>query len=73
MNSAYRLVAWGTMPIGAAIGGVLAQLLGLRAIFAIMSAVILLMLLVMRRLTDAAIDDAEHCVESRTVESGTTD
>ncbi|MEV5692553.1 MFS transporter [Micromonospora globbae] len=35
VNSAYRLIAWGTMPIGALLGGLLAQLFGLRAVFAI--------------------------------------
>ena len=60
VNSGYRLVAWGTMPLGAAVGGVLAQFIGLRAVFAIMAALTLTMLLVMRRLTDIAIDDAER-------------
>ncbi len=30
LNASYRLVAWGTMPLGAAAGGVLAELFGLR-------------------------------------------
>ena len=64
VNSAYRLLAWGTMPLGAAAGGVLAQLLGLRAVFAIMAVVTLLMLVVLRRLNDRAIDDAEHATHS---------
>ena len=33
VNSAYRLLGWGTMPIGAAVGGVLADGFGLRAPF----------------------------------------
>lgn len=36
VNSAYRLVAWGTMPIGAFVGGVLAEGLGLRPTFVLM-------------------------------------
>ena len=64
VNSAYRLLAWGTMPLGAAAGGVLAQLLGLRAVFAIMAVITLLMLVVVRRLTDSAIDDAEQAARS---------
>ena len=35
VNSAYRLLGWGTMPIGAALGGLLATHLGLRAPFLI--------------------------------------
>lgn len=37
VNSGYRLVAWGTMPLGAAIGGGLTEVLGLRAVFAVMA------------------------------------
>jgi MFS family permease len=59
LNSAYRLLAWGTMPLGAAAGGLIAQLLGLRAVFAIAGLLSLAMLLAMRRITDAAITAAE--------------
>jgi MFS family permease len=33
VNSAYRLVAWGVMPVGAALGGAVAQAAGVRAVF----------------------------------------
>lgn len=33
VNSAYRLLAWGTMPIGAALGGLVGETLGLRWVF----------------------------------------
>ncbi|NEN04552.1 MFS transporter [Diaminobutyricibacter tongyongensis] len=59
VNSAYRLVAWGTMPVGAAIGGALAQWLGLTAVFAIMTAVVLSMFLFLFVVTDARMDAAE--------------
>lgn len=43
VNSVYRLLAWGTMPLGAAVGGVLAELFGLRAAY-FFSAVVLVLL-----------------------------
>jgi MFS family permease len=60
INSSYRLVAWGTRPLGAAAGGLLGELLGLRAVFAIAAAVILATLVGMTRITDTAISTAEH-------------
>ena len=60
INSSYRLVAWGTRPLGAAAGGLLGQLLGLRAVFAVAAALILATLLGMARVTDAAIRAAER-------------
>ena len=60
VNSGYRLVAWGTMPLGAAVGGVLAQFFGLPAVFAIAGIVTLALLLLMPILTDRALDAADH-------------
>jgi MFS family permease len=60
INSSYRLVAWGTRPLGAAAGGLLGQLLGLRAVFAVAAALILATLLGMTRVSEAAISAAEH-------------
>lgn len=59
VNSAYRLLAWGTMPIGAAVGGLLASWLGLEAMFAIMGILALAMLGFAPFLSDKAIRDAE--------------
>lgn len=59
VNSAYRLLAWGTMPIGAAAGGLLAQWLGLQAMFGIMGVLTLALLVMMPILTDKAITAAE--------------
>ncbi|MEU4768737.1 hypothetical protein AB0H12_36360 [Actinosynnema sp. NPDC023794] len=50
VNSAYRLVAWGTMPLGAAFG--------LRAVFVIMTAVSLVTLVGLSATTDRKIDAA---------------
>jgi MFS family permease len=62
INSSYRLVAWGTRPLGAAAGGLLGELLGLRAVFAIAAAVVLVTLVGMAQVTDSAIDAAERDV-----------
>ncbi|MET1036264.1 MAG: MFS transporter [Arthrobacter sp.] len=59
VNSAYRLLAWGTMPLGAAAGGLLAQWLGLEAMFGIMGVSTLALLGLMPVLTDTAIAAAD--------------
>ncbi|WP_433701468.1 MFS transporter [Nocardiopsis sp. CA-288880] len=45
LNSAYRLLAWGTLPLGAAAGGLIAQFFGLSAVFASMGALALVVFL----------------------------
>jgi len=65
VNSAYRLVAWGTMPIGAALGGILGELFGVRAVFAIMAVVSLSLLALMTQVTDARMDAAEREADDR--------
>ena len=59
VNSAYRLLAWGTMPLGAAAGGLLAQWLGLQVMFGIMGVLTLALLAMMTILTDKAIAAAD--------------
>jgi MFS family permease len=63
VNSGYRLLAWGTRPLGAAAGGLLAQALGLRPVFAIMALLTLTTVVGMFRVTDRSIDSAEREVE----------
>ncbi|CAA9245187.1 MAG: Antibiotic efflux protein [uncultured Arthrobacter sp.] len=63
VNSAYRLLAWGTMPAGAAAGGLLAQYFGLTTVFASMGILSLALLLGMRMVTEPAIEAAERDVE----------
>ena len=46
INSVYRLLAWGSMPVGAALGGLVAREFGLRAPFIVGAAVVFLLLLV---------------------------
>lgn len=60
VNSGFRLVAWGTRPLGAIAGGVLAEVLGLRAVFAVMALLILGLLAGLRLITDAALEAAEQ-------------
>jgi len=60
INSSYRLVAWGTRPLGAAAGGLLGELVGLRAVFAVAAALIAATLVGMTRITDAGIGAAER-------------
>jgi MFS family permease len=43
VNSVYRLLAWGTMPLGAIVGGLLAELFGLRAPYFFSAAGLLLL------------------------------
>ncbi|HET7486915.1 MAG TPA: MFS transporter [Acidimicrobiales bacterium] len=59
VNSAYRLLAWGTRPLGAALGGVLGQWLGVRAVFAVMGVVATAELLPARRITEQSLDAEE--------------
>lgn len=60
VNSCYRLVAWGTMPLGAVAGGLLAKAFGLRAVFALMAALTLALCLGLLFVTDRRMDAAER-------------
>jgi MFS family permease len=62
VGSSHRLLAYGTKPLGAVVGGVLAEFVGLRAVFAVMGVLALAVLLGMVRATDAAMDAAETVV-----------
>ena len=59
MNASYRLVGWGTMPLGALLGGVLAEALGLRATFLIAAVATLATLVGFRYVTEETIARAE--------------
>ncbi|MFB8227199.1 MFS transporter [Cellulosimicrobium sp. NPDC055967] len=65
LNSCYRLVAWGTMPLGAAAGGLLGELFGLRSVFVVMAAVSAATLLGMLVVDDRAMDAAERAADER--------
>jgi MFS family permease len=61
VNAGFRLLAWGTMPLGGLLGGLLGELVGLRAVFAVGGLAGLLLLLV--RITDAELAAAEAAAE----------
>jgi MFS family permease len=60
VNATYRLLAWGTMPIGAALGGVIAEVFGVQSVFVIATFATLSLLLCMTIVTDSAIEAAER-------------
>ncbi|MFL6130060.1 MAG: MFS transporter [Mycobacteriales bacterium] len=64
LNSGYRLVAWGSRPLGALAGGLLAQALGVRAVFVVMTALTLALVPVVTRVTDARMDAAERAASA---------
>ena len=59
MNSAYRLLGWGTMPIGAALGGAIAEIWGLRPTFAVAALLHLPLLLGFLVVTEQRIEAAD--------------
>jgi uncharacterized membrane protein YoaK (UPF0700 family) len=59
VNAGYRLFAWGTMPIGALLGGLIAELFGVPAVFVVAAVASLGMLAFRVVLSDAVIDAAE--------------
>jgi MFS family permease len=59
MNSAYRLLGWGTMPIGAALGGAIAELASLRAVFVVAALLHLPLLLGFLVVTERRIEEAD--------------
>lgn len=60
VNSGYRLIAWGTMPLGAALGGLVGEWLGLTWVFGLSAALSLSLMAFMYILTDRAMDAAEQ-------------
>lgn len=65
VNAGYRLLAWGTMPVGAFLGGLLGELVGLRATFVIAGGACALLLLLKPFVTDAAMEAAEREADER--------
>jgi MFS family permease len=59
VNAGYRLLAWGSMPLGAAIGGLLAEAFGLRVVFAAASVAVLALLALRPVVSEANLRAAE--------------
>ncbi len=59
VNASYRLFAWGAMPIGALLGGLIAEAFGIVSVFVVAGLANLSLLAFRMVLTDAAIDAAE--------------
>ena len=59
LNASYRLLAWGSQPIGALLGGLIGQVLGLQAVFLLAGVVVALLLFLRRFITNEAIEVAE--------------
>ncbi|CAN5756923.1 MAG: MFS transporter [Euzebyales bacterium] len=60
VNAAYRLISWGALPLGALIGGLLGEVIGLRPLFGLTAAATLALIVPLRlTVTEAAIADAE--------------
>jgi MFS family permease len=65
VNASYRLFAWGAMPIGALLGGLIAEAFGIVSVFVVAGLANLCLLAFRMVLTDAAIDAAELPTELR--------
>lgn len=63
VNATYRLFAWGAMPVGAMLGGIVAQLFGVIWVFVFAAVATLAMLYFRRYLTDAALDAADEVAD----------
>jgi MFS family permease len=72
LNAAYRLLAWGTMPLGALLGGVLAEVFGMQMAFAICGALGLVLVPLGLGITEREIVDAEATVDDVPAHAVTT-
>jgi MFS family permease len=64
LNSGYRLVAWGSRPLGALSGGLVAQAFGVRSVFVVMTVLMLTLVVAATRVTDERMDAAERAVSA---------
>jgi MFS family permease len=73
LNASYRLLAWGTMPLGAFLGGLVGETLGVAAVFWIFGGLQLVLLLGRLVVTDEAIARAEAEGEAMRARAAATD
>jgi MFS family permease len=66
VNAGYRLFAWGTQPIGALLGGLVAQFIGLQSVFLMAGAMSIALLLARLTLDEPALRRAEEAGERAT-------
>ena len=59
VNSTYRLLAWGTMPLGELLGGLVGQAFGLTAVFVVGAVLVVALLVPNMVITDARLAAAE--------------
>ena len=59
VNAGYRLFAWGTQPIGALLGGIVGELVGLPAVFLMAGAMVFLLLFARLAIDEPALRRAE--------------
>jgi MFS family permease len=64
VNASYRLLAWGSQPLGALLGGIVGELLGLPAVFILAGVGTLALVAGTRIVTDAAIAAADREAEA---------
>ena len=73
VNASYRLLAWGSQPLGALLGGLGAELFGLQPVFILCGLGTALLVVARRLVTEEAIAAAEHAGELEAVSaSGAT-
>ncbi len=70
INASYRLLAWGSQPIGALLGGLIGEFVSLQAVFLAAGAVSLTLLLGNRILTEEALVEAERRGEAEAAAAG---
>lgn len=65
VSASARIVSWGSMPLGALLGGALAEVIGLRGMFAVTALISLSLLLGLRVITEPEITAAEEAARKR--------